>query len=94
MPAPTLLAYLVGMKLLGAGFGLLIRRTIRIAAATAGTVLLLLTVCFYAPIFGMEITLRSGWKESTTWAIPCCSQRRLCWRALARMDGVLPLPSN
>lgn len=55
VPAPTLLAYVVGITLLAAGVGLLIRRTIRIAAATAGTVLLLLTVFFYVPIFVMEM---------------------------------------
>jgi uncharacterized membrane protein len=55
VPAPTLLAYLVGTTLLIAGVGLLIRRTIRIAAAGSGTVLLLLTAFFYVPIFVMEI---------------------------------------
>ncbi len=55
VPAPTLLAYLVGITLLLAGAGLLVRHTIRIAAASAGIVLLLLTVFFYVPILGMEI---------------------------------------
>ena len=55
VPAPTLLAYIVGMTLLVAGFGLMIPRTRRIAAATAGTVLLLLTVFFYVPILITEI---------------------------------------
>ncbi len=55
VPAPTLLAYFVGITLLLAGVGLLIRRTIRIAAAGAGLVLLLLTACFYVPILAMEI---------------------------------------
>ena len=55
MPAPTLLAYVVGITLLAAGVGLMIRRTRRIAAASAGTMLLLLTVFFYVPIFAMEI---------------------------------------
>ncbi len=55
VPAPTLLSYLVGMILLLAGVGLLIRRTIRIAAAGSGTVLLLLTAFFYVPILAMEI---------------------------------------
>lgn len=54
-PAPALLAYLVGAVLLLGGIGLLIRRTIPIAAAGAGTVLLLLTVFFYLPIFVMEM---------------------------------------
>ena len=55
VPAPTLLAYLVGITLLLAGVGLLIRRTIRIAAAGSGIMLLLLTVFFYVPILAMEI---------------------------------------
>ncbi len=54
-PAPTLLAYLVGITLLLAGVGLLMRRTIRIAAAGSGMVLLLLTAFFYVPIMVMEI---------------------------------------
>jgi uncharacterized membrane protein len=55
IPAPQLLAYLVGMALLAAGIALLIRRRIRSAAAGAGTVLLLLTVFFYIPILVTEI---------------------------------------
>jgi uncharacterized membrane protein len=55
VPAPTLLAYLVGATLLLAGVGLFIRPTIRIAAAGSGIVLLLLTAFFYVPIFAMEI---------------------------------------
>jgi len=63
VPAPTLLAYLVGIVLLLAGVGLLVRwkpearrrRAIRIAAATTGTVLVLLTALFYVPILVMEI---------------------------------------
>jgi uncharacterized membrane protein len=55
VPAPTLLAYIVGMTLLAAGVGLMIRRTRRIAAAVAGTVLLLLTIFFYVPILLTEI---------------------------------------
>lgn len=54
-PAPVLLSYLVGIVLLLAGVGLLIRGTIRIAAAGSGMVLLLLTVFFYLPIFLMEM---------------------------------------
>jgi len=45
----------VGVTLLLAGVGLLIRRTVRIAAATSGTVLLLLTLFFYVPIMLMEL---------------------------------------
>jgi uncharacterized membrane protein len=56
MPAPTLLAYIVGTTLLAAGAGLMFRRTRRTAAATAGTVLLLLTAFFYVPILMTEIS--------------------------------------
>lgn len=55
VPAPTLLAYIVGATLLSAGIGLMVRRTRSIAAALAGTVLLLLTVFFYVPILATEI---------------------------------------
>jgi uncharacterized membrane protein len=55
VPAPTLLAYIVGITLLAAGVGLMIRRTRRIAAASAGTVLLILTFAFYVPILATEI---------------------------------------
>jgi len=55
VPAPTLLAYIVGTTLLVAGVGLMIRRTRSAAAAGAGTVLLLLTVFFYVPILATEI---------------------------------------
>ncbi len=55
MPAPTLLSYFVGIVLLLAGIGLFFRRTIRVAAAGAGAILILLTVLFYIPIFVMEI---------------------------------------
>jgi len=55
VPAPVLLAYIVGMTLLAAGVGLMIPRTRRAAAAGAGGVLLLLTAFFYVPILAMEI---------------------------------------
>jgi len=55
VPAPTLLAYIVGATLLAAGAGLMVRRTRRIAAASAGIVLLLLTIFFYGPILATEI---------------------------------------
>ena len=55
VPAPALIAYLVGATLLAAGVGLMIPRARRIAAASAGTVLLLLTVFFYIPILVTEI---------------------------------------
>jgi uncharacterized membrane protein len=55
IPAPTLISYIVGATLLAAGVGLMVRRTLRIAAAGAGTVLLLLTIFFYVPILITEI---------------------------------------
>jgi uncharacterized membrane protein len=55
MPAPTLLSYFVGITLLVAGPGLMIRRTRRAAATIAGTVLVLLTVFFYIPILLTEL---------------------------------------
>jgi uncharacterized membrane protein len=55
VPAPVLLSYIVGTTLLVAGLGLLFPRTRCIAAATAGTVLTLLTVFFYVPILMTEI---------------------------------------
>lgn len=54
-PAPVLLAYLVGAALLAGGAGLLFPRTARIAAAGCGTVLVLVTVLFYVPIFVTEM---------------------------------------
>ncbi|RSL14568.1 hypothetical protein EDE15_0020 [Edaphobacter aggregans] len=55
VPAPTLLSYFMGTTLLLAGIGLLVPRTIRVAAASSGMVLLLLTAFFYVPILVMEI---------------------------------------
>ena len=55
VPAPVLLSYFVGATLLVAGVGLMFRRTRSLAAASAGIVLLLLTVFFYLPILVMEI---------------------------------------
>ena len=55
VPAPALLAYVVGAMLLAAGIGLMIQRTRRVAAASAGTVLVLLVIFFYIPILAMEI---------------------------------------
>ena len=54
MPAPTLIAYTIGIVLVLAGFGLLIPRTVRISAAGAGLVLLLLTLFFYGAILVAE----------------------------------------
>ncbi len=55
VPAPMVLAYIVGTTLLVSGVGLMIPRTRRTAAATAGVVLLLLTIFFYVPILITEI---------------------------------------
>lgn len=55
IPAPVLIAYVVGIALLAGGVGLLIPRTARMAAAGTGLVLLLLTAFFYVPIFVMEM---------------------------------------
>jgi uncharacterized membrane protein len=55
VPAPALLAYVVGATLLAAGIGLMIPRARRTAAASAGTVLSLLTFFFYIPILITEI---------------------------------------
>ena len=60
VPAPVWLAYLVGATLLAAGVGLMIPRMRRGAAASAGTVLLLLTIFFYVPILVMEIQTPLG----------------------------------
>jgi uncharacterized membrane protein len=54
-PAPVLLSYLVGVMLLAAGLGLMIPATRRTAAASAGTMLVLLTIFFYVPILVTEI---------------------------------------
>ncbi|HEX3728728.1 MAG TPA: hypothetical protein VHV47_02915 [Opitutaceae bacterium] len=55
VPAPVLLSYVVGLTLLAAGMGLMIRRTRRLAAASAGAVLVLLTLFFYVPILLTEL---------------------------------------
>ena len=60
VPAPTVLAYFVGATLLAAGVGLMIPRMRRTASASAGTVLLLLTIFFYVPILVMEIQTPLG----------------------------------
>lgn len=54
-PAPVLLSDCIGVVLLVAGFGLLMRRTAGMAAACSGAVLVLLTALFYLPISAMEI---------------------------------------
>jgi uncharacterized membrane protein len=55
VPAPTLLAYAVGIILLGAGIGLLFPSAARRSAAVAGGALVLLTAFFYVPILCTEI---------------------------------------
>jgi uncharacterized membrane protein len=55
VPFPVVLAYLVGFVLVLSGIGLFLRPTIRIAAATSGIVLVLLTAFFYVPILALEI---------------------------------------
>jgi uncharacterized membrane protein len=54
VPFPALLAYLVGIILVLSGVGLFVRSTIRIAAATSGITLLLLTLFLYGPILALE----------------------------------------
>jgi uncharacterized membrane protein len=56
IPAPLLIAYFVGIVLLAGGVGLLIPRATQMAAAIAGTVLLLLTFWFYGAILVSEFS--------------------------------------
>lgn len=53
-PAPVFLSYVIGITLLLAGIGFLVRPAVRVAAASSGLVLLLLTVFFYIPILVTE----------------------------------------
>ena len=55
VPAPTVLAGFIGITLILAGVGLLIPSTVRLAAATSGAILVLLTALFYLPIMLMEL---------------------------------------
>jgi uncharacterized membrane protein len=55
VPAPEVLACFVGLVLLCAGVGLFFDRFTRIAAASAGLVLLLVTFFFYGPIMFGEM---------------------------------------
>ena len=55
VPAPVLLADMVGAVLLASAIGLFLPRLVRPAAAAAGGILLLLTVFFYGPIFLLEM---------------------------------------
>src|ERR1700741_1550585 len=54
VPFPLPLACIVGLIQVLTGIGLFIRPTIRIAAATAGITLLLLTIFLYAPDLAVE----------------------------------------
>ncbi len=54
VPAPVLLAWIVGIALFLGGIGLFFRSTIRISAAVAGAVLLLVTVFYYGPLLVSE----------------------------------------
>jgi uncharacterized membrane protein len=55
IPAPEVLACFVGLVLLCAGVGLFSERTLRVAAASAGLVLLIVTFFFYGPIMFGEM---------------------------------------
>lgn len=55
MPAPTVIAYVVGIALVVAGLALFLPSKIRIAAAGCGTLLLLLTVFFYGSILVADL---------------------------------------
>jgi uncharacterized membrane protein len=54
IPAPVPIAYFVGLVLVIAGVAVLIGRGVRVAAASAGLVLVLLVAFFYVPIFLTE----------------------------------------
>lgn len=55
IPGPVVIAWVVGLVLLVFGVGMCMRRTARVAAAVAGSVLVALTVFFYGPIFLSEM---------------------------------------
>ena len=55
IPAPVVIAYFVGLVLVIAGIALLVRWKVRVAAASAGLVLVLLVAFFYVPIFLTEM---------------------------------------
>jgi uncharacterized membrane protein YphA (DoxX/SURF4 family) len=55
IPGAVVIAYFVGMVLVVAGVALLIGRGVRVAAAGAGLVLVLLVAFFYLPIFLTEM---------------------------------------
>lgn len=49
IPAPIVIAYFIGVVLLAAGIALFLNRRVRIAAAGAGGILVLLVIFFYLP---------------------------------------------
>lgn len=55
IPAPAAIACFIGIVLIVAGIGLFFRRTVRIAAAGAGGILVLLVIFFYLPIAAVEL---------------------------------------
>jgi uncharacterized membrane protein len=55
VPAPVVLAFLVGAVLVVGGVALFNRRAMRYAAAGAGAALVLLTVFFYIPMLVMQV---------------------------------------
>jgi uncharacterized membrane protein len=55
IPGAVVIAYFVGLVLVVAGVALLVRWKVRLAAASAGLVLVLLVVFFYVPIFLTEM---------------------------------------
>jgi uncharacterized membrane protein len=55
IPGAVVIAWFVGLVLVVAGIAILIRRNVRVAAAGAGLVLVLLVAFFYLPIFLMEM---------------------------------------
>jgi uncharacterized membrane protein len=55
IPGSAAITYFIGVVLIVAGIGLFIRRTVRIAAAGAGTILVLLVIIFYGPICIAEL---------------------------------------
>jgi len=55
IPGAVGIAWVVGLVLVAAGVAILLRRGVRVAAAVAGGVLVLLVALFYVPIFLMEM---------------------------------------
>jgi uncharacterized membrane protein len=55
IPAPVVIACFIGIVLIVAGIGLFICSTVRMAAACAGSILVLLVIFFYVPIAATEL---------------------------------------